>query len=470
MKKFYLSTPIYYANDKPHIGTVYTSIAADILARWHRQKGEKVYFQTGVDEHGAKMAKAAQMAGFDSPKAFCDHQVVFFQRVLRQLDITEDYFIRTTDPNHERFVQQFLTELKNKGEIYKGTYRGLYCLGCEEFKDPSELVNGLCPLHQSKPEELTEENYFFRLSHYQEKLLRLIESDKMLIEPKERRNEILSFLKKQKLKDISISREKVIWGIPLPWDRKQTVYCWVDALLNYLSGGLEFWPCDLHLIGKDILKFHTVLWPALLLANGYPPPKRVFAHGFFTLEGKKISKTYGNIIYAEEAIQRYGSDVLRFYLFRTIPFGQDGDFSEESLKARYNADLANGLGNLVQRVSHLVVKEYQGRLSQIKTSPSLREFELPKIRKQYQQALDELRFDQALDLVFGLVEKANQYIEKYRVWQKDQNQPRHLANLVQLLKEVGERLAIFMPQTATKMEKQFQGPKIPPPTPLFPRR
>ena len=470
MKKFYLTTPIYYSNDRPHVGTIYTSIAADVLARYYRASGFSVYFQTGVDEHGAKIAKAAELKKFKSPQDFVDHQAPYFEKPLQSLNISYDRFIRTTDQDHQTLVKKFLEKLEKRGEIYKGKYQGLYCLGCEEFKESIELSDGKCPLHNSVPQRIEEENYFFKLSKYQDKLISLIEKGKLKIEPETRKNEVLGFLKNEKLKDISISRQKVEWGISLPFDQKQTVYVWVDALLNYLSGGEKYWPADLHLIGRDILKFHAVIWPALLLANGYIPPKKIFAHGFFTLEGKKISKTFGNIIYADEVIKEYGPDAVRYFLLREIPFGKDGDFSILNLKNRYNADLANNLGNLVSRVAAMILKYYDGDLSQVKASKKdLKRFMVAEIWQKVEKSLKNLKFDEALVAIWELIARANRYIDLEKPWSEEEKRKIVLGNLVEVVGELSELILPFLPQTAEKIKKQFEGKNIGVAKPLFPR-
>ena len=462
-KKFYVTTPLYYSNDKAHVGSAYTTIAADVLARWRRSLGDDVYYQTGVDEHGAKMEKAAKLAGFKNPKEFCDYQTQFWKKAWQDLNISYDFFIRTTDTEHEQFVQRFIKKLWDKGEIYKGKYEGLYCLGCEEFKEPSDLIDEKCPMHNSKPQKIKEINYFFKLSKYQKILIGLIESDKFKIKPKERKNEVLGFLKKEKLKDISVSREKVVWGIQLPWDKKQTVYCWVDALLNYLSGieskSKIFWPADLHLIGKDILKFHAVLWPALLLAGGYKLSKKIFAHGFFTLQGKKISKTSGNIIYVSVLVEKYGADAVRYSLLREIPFGQDGDISEEKIANRYNNYLANDLGNLVLRTITLVKKaKLKGEILKVEVS-SLK----------IDNLLQNLKFKEVLEKIFQEVKEANFYINKEKPWQFDHSDKK-LRQILQILQEkillISKSLEPFMPETSTKIQSQLQTLKA---EPLFPR-
>jgi len=470
--KFYLTTPIYYPNDKPHIGSAYTTIAADVLARWYRTKGFKVYFRTGLDEHGDKMAKAAYAAGFKNPKDYCDLQAKIWKELWQALDISYDFFIRTTDAHHEKFVQDFLKKLWERGEIYKGEYKGLYCLGCEEFKEADQLVEGKCPLHKTKPIEIQEKNYFLKLSKYQKKLINLIESEELKLEPEKRKNEVLSFIKKEKLKDVSVSRERVSWGIRVPWDESQTVYCWIDALLNYLSmGGVEYWPCDLHLIGKDILRFHCIIWPVLVLLNGYSLPRRIFMNGFLTVEGTKMSKSLKNVVYLDQLLSKYDSDLIRYYLLGIVPFGQDGDFSEKELKARYNADLANGLGNLVQRVSVMILNNFQGDLRKLESnSKCLEEFEITKVWQEIDSSLAGLQFSEALSSIWRLVDKANSYIEKEKPWVKSEKQDKVLGNLVGIIREISAMLIPFMPKAAGKIQEQFKGPKLKKREILFPRK
>jgi len=472
-KKFYITTPIYYVNDVPHIGHAYTTIAADVLARYHRLSGEDVFFLTGTDEHGAKVAEAAKEAS-KKPKKFCDEVVSRFVDAWKKLNISNDYFIRTTDPRHEKIVQKLLQKVYNNGYIYEGTYEGLYCVGCEKFLTETDLVNSRCPLHPNqKPLKQKEKNYFFKLSTFRKKLIKVIENRKdsnhYEILPEERKNEILGKLK-QELDDVSISRAAVPWGIPIPWDKTQTIYVWVDALLNYytaiqfLKNKTKFWPAELHLIGKDILWFHTVIWQALLLAAGLPLPKQVFAHGFFTVDGKKMSKSLGNVISPDDLIKKFGVDGVRYLILSGFPFGTDGDISLEKFKVRYNADLANGLGNSVARLAKLC--ESSGL--EFKATKPLK----TTYSKEQQEAFENFRFDVVLQNIWTVYLHAiDKHIDQHSPWLiKDKNElQRVLQEEVNELREFTTKLKPFLPETAEKIEKQFKGPKIKSEKPLFPR-
>src|SRR5574337_172781 len=371
-KKFYLTTPIYYVNDKPHIGHAYTTIAADTLARFQRLKGDDVFFVTGTDENSQKNVQAMEKAGESDLAAYLDRMAGTWRKTWQDLDITFDDFIRTTESRHLAGVERFWEAVKTSGDIYEGQYEGLYCTGCEAFKTESEIVNGRCSLHPNRDlERIKEKNYYFRLSAYREELLKLYEEGSDFVMPESRRHEIRNYVTDH-LTDISISREakSVAAGIPVPGDESQRIYVWFDALVNYLTvvgyGTDEqrfkrFWPADLHLVGKDIIKFHCALWPAMLLsaakndsllrdADGRALlPKQVYAHGFFTIDGQKISKSLGNAIDPRTLIEGYSLDALRYFLLREIPFGEDGDFSEERMSSRYNTELGNTFGNLVNR-------------------------------------------------------------------------------------------------------------------------
>ncbi len=477
--KFYITTPIYYVNDKPHVGHAYTTVAADVLARWHKKKGEEVFFSVGTDEHGAKNKQAAEKAG-KSEKEFVDEKAKEFKNAWEKLNIQYNGFIRTTDPAHEAAVSAAMQTLYDKGFIYKGEYEGLYCVGCEQYKIEDDLVDGKCPEHQTAPQLTKEENYFFKLAKFGEVLKEKISVDEFLIEPKERKNEVLNFLANG-LKDISISRKNVKWGIPLPFDKKHTVYVWVDAFLNYLTvlgwdgkkipptppllkGGEEggFWPPDLQLMSKDILRVHATIWLALLLALELPLPKKIYTHGYFTIDGQKMSKSLGNVIWPEEMVEKFGADGARYLLMSSLTYGQDGDIFWEKLTEKYNADLANGIGNLISRV----VKLSQNYSS---TKPS----EAGRVEKSDRGVLDAsrkaglartinicfdgLKFKEALDEIWSQVAWANKYIEEKKLWELVKGEPeegeRVLLELLSLINEIGEALELFMPETSEKIKK-----------------
>src|SRR5947208_679444 len=369
-RAFYITTPIYYPNDVPHIGHGYTTVAADFLARYHRLRGDDVLFLTGTDEHGQKIQRTAQESGTD-PQRFVDRMEPRWREVWERLEISYDDYIRTTEPRHAAAVSALLTAVHENGQddIYLGTYEGLYCVSCEAYYTEDELVDGLCPIHHRPVERMTEENYFFRLSAYGDRLLELYEREPSRVEPEARRNEVISLIKAG-LRDFSVSRTSFDWGIPIPWDPKHITYVWFDALTNYITAAgygtdeerfARYWPA-LHLIGKDIIRFHAVYWPAMLMAGGVDPPRKVFAHGFITVGGKKMSKTNATGIHPFELVDHFGSDAYRYYFMREIQFGQDGSFSWESMVERYNADLANGLGNLASRVLAMLESYFDGEI------------------------------------------------------------------------------------------------------------
>ncbi len=462
-KKYYLTTPIYYTNQAPHIGTAYTTIAADVLARYHRQQGEQVFFLTGTDEHGEKIAQAAKQAD-KTPQEFVDQIADKFKQAWQVLNINYDDFIRTTEKRHRESVKQFINLLNDKGAIYQDNYQALYCQGCEDFIFKKDLVSGKCPYHDKEPKLIKEKNYFFKLQDYLPEIKKLVQEDKILIQPQERKKEVLGLLKED-LGNLSVSRQRVKWGIPVPFDEKQRVYVWMEALQNYISAigyGRDkekfnkFWPADLHLIGKDILKFHAIYWPALLLAVGLRLPKRIFVHGFFTVNGQKMSKSLVNVVDPIELANQYGADAIRYYILRDISFGQDGDFSIDRLRKRYTADLANGLGNLVSRVLTLSEK--------IKAKPSQklsREFnqQIQETQKKYQQSMQQLKFNEALESVWKLISYCDEFIEENRPWelikQEKQKAKALLAELLTALKQINLLIAPFMPETANKIEKQI---------------
>lgn len=471
--KFYVTTPIYYVNDKPHIGSAYTTIAADILARFYRLGGTRVHFLTGTAEHGTKIFQSAEKAGKEV-KEFTDENSAKFSLAWDILEVAPDDFIRTTEARHKSAVVKFFEKLKESGKLYEGEYEGLYCVGHEAFVKESDLDElGLCPDHKTKPESVSEKNWFFKLSEYGEILKDKIESDELLIRPEKRKNEVLSFIN-QGLEDIAISRQTVDWAIKLPWDENQTIYVWLDELFNYCSAiGYEsdrenfdeLWPADIHLVGKDIIKFHCIIWPALLLAIGEEIPKQVFAHGFFTIDGQKISKSLGNVIDPAELAEKYGPDAVRYFLFREIPFGEDGDFSVPKLEERYRADLANNLGNLFSRVTNLIEKYCDGQIPEVEASP--RDLSGVNI------LIANLRFHEALQLIWKEIDWANKQIDSVKLWKLPEKNPKvffeNISMLSALLLDVAQKIAPFMPETAEKIRSHLQAEKITKAEPLFPR-
>jgi len=468
--KYYITTPIYYVNDRPHAGHAYTTVAADVLARWQKQKGRDIFFETGVDEHGAKIAEAAKKAGLE-PRDFCDEKARDFQNAWKLLNIDYSAFIRTTDKNHEKSVQKTLEILNNKGFIYKSEYEGLYCVGCEQYKSLDDLVDGKCLDHQKEPEKMKEESYFFKLSAFGDILKQKIYSGEFKIEPEARRNEVLSFLESG-LKDISISRKNVAWGVPLPFDKEHTVYVWVDAFLNYLTvlgwnpddqsdNFKKFWPPDLQIMAKDILRVHATIWPGILLALDLPLPQRFFAHGFFTINGQKMSKSLGNVIWPEELVQKFGADASRYLLLSSTPFGQDGDISWEKMMEKYNADLANGLGNLLSRVLNLIEKNFDGRIKAEKSDLEISGF------------MENLQLFEALQVIKEKINWANKYIDETKIWELVKNDKpkaeKILAELLGAILKIGESLKPFMPETGRKIVETASVEKIKKGEILFPR-
>jgi len=429
MVKKFITTPIYYVNDKPHIGHAYTTIGADVLARYWRMilGDEYVFLLTGTDEHASKIPAAASAQGV-SPKEFCDRMSAEFRRAWDELDISYNRFIRTTDEDHIRTVKSILERLYKNGYIYKGVYEGLYCDGCENFLTKEELTaDGLCPHHGKPPQEYKEENYFFRLSAFRRKLIELIESGGLQILPDSRRNEVLGKLRLG-LEDISISRSRHDgWGVRLPFDVTQTAYVWVDALINYATGAgydvsdgefSRWWPADCHLMAKDILWFHSVIWPAILIGAGIEPPRMVFAHGFFTLNGAKMSKTRGNVISPDEIISRYGRDAARYLLVTLFPFGTDGDVSFEELDRRYNSELANNLGNLVNRSVAMAEKYFAMTLPERADPPdgAWLEMVFNNIKK-WRRSIEDLSLDAAASAVKNIINDANKFIQGSAPWE-----------------------------------------------------
>ena len=460
-KKFYITTSIAYTNAPPHCGFALEIIQADVLARYHRTLGKDVFFLTGTDEHGAKIAKAAETAG-KSPEQFTDEISAKFRSLKQVLSLSNDDFIRTTDQEkHWPAVRKVWLGLSK--DIYKKKYEGLYCVGCEAFITSKDLRDGKCIMHQKEPEKIKEENYFFKLSQYEDKIREAIETDKIKIIPQVRKNEILSFIKKG-LKDISFSRPRkdLQWGVPVPDDDSQTIYVWADALTNYFSAldyaqesdkFKKFWPAEIHCIGKDILRFHAVIWPGILLSLGLPLPKSILVHGFIGVDNQKMSKSLGNVIDPFELVDKYGTDAVRYFLLREIPTTADGDFTYEKFEKRYNGDLAAGLGNLTARV--LTMAEKKG----IKTISPEEKFtkETDKTWKNYHQAMEDCAFNEALIIIWDLISYCDRYIEKEQPWKAKGSQlEKVLSNLLFVLTNIAQLLEPLLPQTTEKIVQQLE--------------
>jgi methionyl-tRNA synthetase len=476
-KKFYITTPIYYVNDVPHIGHAYTTIAADVMARYHRLKGDAVFFLTGTDEHGQKVEKAALERG-RTPKEHADLLTVNFKRLWEKLEITNDAFIRTTDREHVGVVQELLQKLHDAGEIERRTYEGWYCTPDERFWTEKDIREGKCPDCGRPVEHIREDNYFFLMSRYQDRLIRHITDHPGYIRPESRRNEVLGFLTTQKLGDLCISRPKarLAWGIELPFDREFVTYVWFDALVNYFSatrylspsaeGSADparradfWWPADHHLVGKDILTTHSVYWSTMLMALGLPLPQNIFAHGWWTRDGRKMSKSLGNVIDPNEVVDAYGADAFRYFVLREVPFGLDGDFSVETFVTRFNTELANDLGNLLSRVMTMVGKYFDGRVPQPgpeeQSDRELRE-SAAGIPAAIAQALSALTFNRYLQDAWVLVTRANRYVEENAPWTLAKKND--LARLATVLYNLAESLRLtalylypVLPGTAQKI-------------------
>lgn len=476
MSKYYVCTAIPYVNAEPHIGTALDVLTADVLARAARQRGDDVIFCTGTDEHGGKIAeKAAENK--QTPQAFADDLSQRFVELGKLLNISNDRFIRTTDKGHEERAQLIWQALKK--DIYKSKYVGWYCTGDEAFFTETEVKanNGVCPNHNRPYEKLEEENYFFKLSHYTKPVTEAITSGQLQIVPETRRNEILAVLK-DGLDDISISRpkDKLSWGIPVPGDAKQVMYVWFEALMNYITvlgypenkDFKEFWPANVQVLGKDIIRFHAAIWPAMLMGLGVPLPKQLYVHGFITVDGKKMSKTLGNVVSPSEIVAKHGADAFRYYFLRHIPSYSDGDFSWDAFEVAYNNELANELGNALQRTIVLLQKYQDGKLGELPPA----EHDI----SQYEEALTQCRFDRALDEVWEQVRGLNQYIDEEKPWTLDKaGEGEHLREVLAYqassLLSIAHLLEPFLPETAAKIQAAFAAGQVNPTAgTLFPKQ
>jgi methionyl-tRNA synthetase len=474
MSKFYVTTAIVYPNAAPHLGFVYELVGTDVLARYHRLLGDDTFFLTGTDEHSQNVRRKAEEEGVPT-EVFTARMAQLYRDVEARFGISYDRFIRTEDPDHYRGVQAFVARMQARGDIYKGAYEGWYCVSCEAFKTESELKNGYCLIHPTlKAQWLTEENYFFALSKYQDRLQQLIDKHPEFIQPESHRNEVLGWLK-EGLRDFSISRSTIKWGIPFPGDDKHVVYVWGDALANYITGAgygtdeamfKRWWPADLHVIGKDITRFHCLYWPAMLMSAGLAVPKRVYAHGFLTVRGEKMSKSAGNYIDPLEAAERFGADAVRYLLLRELPFDRDGDISWETMVDRYNADLANDLGNFVYRTLSMLQRYFDGKVPAPDGDATPLDKKLQTAFEAAARGLDRhlkaLDFTAALTQVWEAINRGNKYIEESAPWvlarQSDQRKRLQtvLYNLVEAIRLSSYLIAPFLPETATKIAAQVK--------------
>ena len=496
---YYVTTPIYYVNAQPHLGHAYTTIAADVLARHMRQRGEDVFFLTGTDEHGEPVALAAEAEGV-SPKELADRNAARFEALMPRIEATNDFFIRTSDPRHTEAVRELMVRIHEAGHIYKGEYEGLYCPRCADFKTAQEVGPGdTCPVHGIELTVEKEENWFFRLSAFQEDLERLFDEQPDFVRPPERRNEALSFIRSG-LRDISCSRSGLTWGVPVPWDESQVFYVWFDALLNYVTAlrfaregedlTSQYWPAAVQLIGKDILKFHAVYWPAILMAAGLDVPRSLIVHGYLLMDGEKMSKSLGNVLDPFEVMDRFGADALRFYLMREVQFGADGTVSTEGFETRYSTELANDFGNLASRTVAMVERWRDGNTPAVAHDPVI-EAELSGVAAEVAAFLDAVEPTNALEAIWKRIRRLNRYVEETAPWvlAKDEAESQRLdqvlATLIEGVRVVTVALHAFIPVStgtliaalgeddlswsAATWRPVGTGPKVGPLAPLFPK-
>ena len=471
---FYVTTPIYYVNAAPHLGHAYTTIAVDALARHHRQRGEDVFFLTGTDEHGEPVADAAHALGIE-PQELADRNAERFKALVPQLGAANDFFIRTTDPEHMAKVQEVLTRVRENGHVYEGTYEGWYCPRCADFKAENEVdVGNRCPIHHIELAREREDSYFFKLSAFQEPLERLYGEREDFVAPRTRYNEALSFLRSG-LHDVPLSRHRLTWGVPVPWDDEHVFYVWFDALLNYYSAlsyarpGEDltgaFWPASYHVIAKDILRFHAIYWPALLMAAGLELPERVFVHGYLLMDGEKMSKSLGNVLDPFAVIERFGADALRFYLLRDVPFGQDGSVSTASFERRYESELANEYGNLVNRTLSMIVRYRHGSV-ELGTLDDELAADFEGLPERVAALIDGVELTGALEETWSLVRRLNRYVEEQAPWQLAKDEARAadldrvLLSLAEGLRVVSVLLAPYLPGSTSHVLTALGAPDL----------
>lgn len=474
MEKYYISTAIAYTSSKPHIGNTYEIVLADAIARHKRNKGYDVYFQTGTDEHGEKIEQKAKANNLD-PQEYVDRISSQVKSIWDIMNTSYDRFVRTTDPNHEKVVQKIFKKLYDQGDIYKGKYEGLYCTPCESFFTESQLVDGKCPDCGGEVHSASEEAYFFKLSKYQDRLIKYIEEHPEFIQPESRKNEMINNFLKPGLQDLCVSRSSFTWGIPVDFDPKHVIYVWIDALTNYITnigydpdGSTEefakYWPADLHLIGKDIIRFHTIYWPIILMALDLPLPKQVFGHPWLLFGNDKMSKSKGNVMYADDLVNYFSTDAIRYYVLHEIPFANDGSITYDLIIERINSDLANVLGNLVNRTISMANKYFDGKVSNKNVTTEFDSDLITQIKEldgKVDNDMDHLEIGKALDKIFDLLRRSNKYIDETTPWAlaKDENEKNKLEtviyNLLESIRVSAVELEPFMPETSENILKQL---------------